>query len=690
MLCAPFLNFADLHNFRLSKPAFYDTIFIPRKKGCCSTMDKRYQVFVSSTREDLDKERREVMQALLELDYIPAGMELFPSSNEDQWSLIKRIIDDSDYFIVVIAGRYGATNDKGMSYTEMEYRYALKTGKPILAFLHRCPEEIKAAFTEDTQEGREKLEEFRNLAKKKLVRFWTDPSELGRMVSQSLIKLQKQFPSTGWVRADSVGGTDAAQELFRLKRENRELRKRISALEEVDALRSEFGLLNHTPSLQHAKEFGICAIAKGRADDALLDQKIEHAKHVKVLHTTGLGFFQTHVQQLTRMLRNHGTLQILLPNPYSDFLEDVGHLEVRGPGNPISSEFDVTMDNIRSIWEQAHATPCDTIGKIEIGCAHTLLRQTEIICIDKEDETADDDQQIWCWVTMTMPPFRAGADSVSFECQTAKGAESGDLSLAGMTNDSFNCIWKTSNPIEFHGQDVPYFYKETSHAVTFWKKKLDDAKEFTLQAQNDSKRTGVLIEVAAQHPLQPDGTPGVEFARRLDMGYQLYREYQKKKIRCKLYVPGSLHMYQGKADQVSLSEAGQTYLITRKKVSPDDIYGEEKNVMYRGTDGVYNSADECFVASQIWKDEGFSELVCVCSPVQSMRKTAHYIALGVFPSVFTCPSPELFHDYVHEMFTALPHVLYEDPDLDPAESNLAKEHRMNRKPGFSDAQNHAE
>ena len=73
-----------------------------------------------------------------------------------------------------------------------------------------------------------------------------------------------------------------------------------------------------------------------------------------------------------------------------------------------------------------------------------------------------------------------------------------------------------------------------------------------------------------------------------------------------------------------------------------------------------------------------------------MRKTAHYIALGVFPSVFTCPSPELFHDYVHEMFTALPHVLYEDPDLDPAESNLAKEHRMNRKPGFSDAQNHAE
>ena len=35
-------------------------------------MNKRYQVFVSSTFEDLQEERKEVMQALLELDCIPA------------------------------------------------------------------------------------------------------------------------------------------------------------------------------------------------------------------------------------------------------------------------------------------------------------------------------------------------------------------------------------------------------------------------------------------------------------------------------------------------------------------------------------------------------------------------------------------------------------------------------------------
>ena len=58
-------------------------------------MDKRYQVFISSTFEDLQDERKEVMNALLELNCIPAGMELFPASSEEQWSLIKRVIKDS-------------------------------------------------------------------------------------------------------------------------------------------------------------------------------------------------------------------------------------------------------------------------------------------------------------------------------------------------------------------------------------------------------------------------------------------------------------------------------------------------------------------------------------------------------------------------------------------------------------------
>ena len=50
-------------------------------------MDKRYQVFVSSKYVDLVEERQRVIQTLLEADCIPAGMELFPATDVEQFNL---------------------------------------------------------------------------------------------------------------------------------------------------------------------------------------------------------------------------------------------------------------------------------------------------------------------------------------------------------------------------------------------------------------------------------------------------------------------------------------------------------------------------------------------------------------------------------------------------------------------------
>ena len=47
-------------------------------------MNKRYQVFVSSTFADLKEERSKVIQTIMELDCIPAGMEIFPAIDEEQ------------------------------------------------------------------------------------------------------------------------------------------------------------------------------------------------------------------------------------------------------------------------------------------------------------------------------------------------------------------------------------------------------------------------------------------------------------------------------------------------------------------------------------------------------------------------------------------------------------------------------
>ena len=86
-------------------------------------MDKRYQVFVSSTYVDLQEERQSVLQTLMEMDCIPAGMELFPAADEEQWEFIKRIIDDCDYYLLIIGGRYGSVEYDGICYTVKEFDY---------------------------------------------------------------------------------------------------------------------------------------------------------------------------------------------------------------------------------------------------------------------------------------------------------------------------------------------------------------------------------------------------------------------------------------------------------------------------------------------------------------------------------------------------------------------------------------
>ena len=173
-------------------------------------MNKRYQVFISSTYVDLKEERNEVMAALLELDCFPSGMELFPAADNTQWEVIKSIIDSCDYYILIIGGRYGSTNKNGIGYTELEYDYAIERGIPTMAFLHKDINSLPVSKSEKTEKGKEKLSVFRAKVQKKLCKYWTNPQDLGSVVSRSLIQLIKTKPAIGWVRADNVLSSDSA------------------------------------------------------------------------------------------------------------------------------------------------------------------------------------------------------------------------------------------------------------------------------------------------------------------------------------------------------------------------------------------------------------------------------------------------------------------------------------------------
>jgi hypothetical protein len=194
-------------------------------------MEKRYQVFVSSTYEDLREERQEVMQALLELKCIPAGMELFPAADDDSWTLIKRFIAECDYYIVIVGGRYGSTGPDGKGYTEMEYEHGLQSNLPIVAFLHADPGKIIAEKTEKTESGKVALAEFRKrIEERRHCKYWSSPKDLGGVVSRGMLNLINTKPRPGWVRADLVPDVSAAHEILRLERDAMELRLQVEKL----------------------------------------------------------------------------------------------------------------------------------------------------------------------------------------------------------------------------------------------------------------------------------------------------------------------------------------------------------------------------------------------------------------------------------------------------------------------------
>ena len=94
-------------------------------------MSKKLQVFVSSTYSDMKAERQAVIEAILRAGHIPAGMELFAAGDKSQLEIIKRWIQDSDVFMLILGGRYGTIEpDSGENYVQVEYEFADSTNKP--------------------------------------------------------------------------------------------------------------------------------------------------------------------------------------------------------------------------------------------------------------------------------------------------------------------------------------------------------------------------------------------------------------------------------------------------------------------------------------------------------------------------------------------------------------------------------
>lgn len=166
-------------------------------------MEKKYQVFISSTYEDLKEERTQLILSLLNNNFIPAGMEQFPASGMRQMAYIEKVMKNCDYFILILAGRYGSLNEEGVSYTEAEYDYAKSSGLPVLSFVIDKIEKLETAKCEQTTAGRKRLKTFREkVCEGSLVNFYSDIGDLKTKVISSLHQCVQDFPSIGWIRGN--------------------------------------------------------------------------------------------------------------------------------------------------------------------------------------------------------------------------------------------------------------------------------------------------------------------------------------------------------------------------------------------------------------------------------------------------------------------------------------------------------
>jgi hypothetical protein len=196
-------------------------------------LDKKYQVFVSSTYTDLIEERQAVSRAILDMGHIPAGMEMFPAADVEQLTYIKKVIDGCDYYVLIIGARYGSLDEAGVSYTEREYEYAVESGKTVLAFLHANIDQVTLGKSDKDDRKHAKLVAFmKRVSQGRLIQYWDSPMALRANAIVSLQKAFSESPQVGWVRADTVATSAAMSDVIKYRNENDELRQKFRVIQE--------------------------------------------------------------------------------------------------------------------------------------------------------------------------------------------------------------------------------------------------------------------------------------------------------------------------------------------------------------------------------------------------------------------------------------------------------------------------
>lgn len=166
-------------------------------------LDKRYQVFISTSGAEMQPERMVLAQTLVGMGFFSWGLEQrTPLST----AFARRQIDDCDYVAVLLGSAYGEQSVSGVGYMHLEYIYAVTKQKPIIVFMHDEPAAREAALHDDKPELRDKFQEFRKLLQNEVDQVFTYRSlrDLEMAVRFNLPQMLERYPVLGWVRPQNT------------------------------------------------------------------------------------------------------------------------------------------------------------------------------------------------------------------------------------------------------------------------------------------------------------------------------------------------------------------------------------------------------------------------------------------------------------------------------------------------------
>lgn len=151
---------------------------------CTDALNSSFKsVFLSSTFEDMKEYRKAIIDRIIKRRMVPICMENWGANANKVTSVITDEVKKADIYLGIFGTRYGYVDENtNMSMTEIEYREALASNKPILVYIAKnAKDDITTG-----DNSQKMLELLTGIEKERIVYYFNSIDQLGEQVFADL------------------------------------------------------------------------------------------------------------------------------------------------------------------------------------------------------------------------------------------------------------------------------------------------------------------------------------------------------------------------------------------------------------------------------------------------------------------------------------------------------------------------